>query len=214
MSISETRKTCREMFKNFRATLAANTDEFAIINWQAEDEPHRINYIVDKSSGEFIISGSTGKSIAEYSRPLTLSKLRALAGNENDYANKIRMASSRFEYDVNGIIKTLRSLFDSHGVNVKERLDQEGFDSIDELWDCVSTDLERTITDNTPDGAPLSNDAIRDFACKGPLSYYDIPYEDISNAIRNGQRASDKVIYWLTGFDMACEQLGIPASET
>lgn len=226
MSIrTKERASWSKMFtdRHYHATLDTDTDKFAIISWQSDSYPVYFNYIVDKLHGKFIVSSCYGESVAEYTctvtinglkadrpRQLTLSELRTLVNDENDYVNRFERTTNKFEYDIDVIIETLKPLCDDDEIYAYlEEDDLYDLDDPDDFWDTIGADLEETIANNTPDGEELSDDAMDELCSNEMLTSCGCTHDDIKGAICDGKRISDIVFAWSVGFDMACEQLGI-----
>lgn len=210
MSISTERKAkCREIFKNHHAEMILDTDRFAIIDWRDENGvKYYINYVVDKLKGTLTVNGSCGRSIANYSHPMTIPELRTSISNENDYVNNLRITTARFEYDVDVMLEKLKSMADND--SIAEFIDSDDPDNIDKFWCAVRCDLDKIIINDTDEGERLVDYAFDEFDTDGMLTYCcNCESDAIRNAILEGRRIAMPVFLWSVGFNMACEQLGI-----
>lgn len=200
-----------KVFSTHKATLIQDDEQHTTIDWRRDDGSieYYINFIVDKKHGNLIISGDAGYCVATWHRPLTIAKLKTYINDVPYFIKKIQCSTDKYTWDPEDIFADIKNIFNECEYNnriqryIKDINSYEcSYETENNFWANIKNDIyESEYGDKFVPTSSLID----------TMSYFDAEYyEWLYNC---GRRIAFRVHLWVTGFIMACEQLGLCEKE-
>lgn len=193
-------KHAHEHFKDHKATLLHDSDDFTIIDWRNADGrgDYFINFIVDKRRGSLHVDGDLGSSVATWHNPLKISDLKSyIYNNIGYYMSKFQCASNDYCYEEEDVFNDLVELLERESVDSFIELSDD-YDDFEEFKEAVMNEIGNSIHDNMF----IPTEKLYEIA----TDIYEDAWEGLTDC---GKAISGRVYLWAIGFNIACEQLGI-----
>ena len=196
MSFNEQKERAKLSFKDFKATVILDNDDFLIMDWKKDgDGILATRYILDKEKGDLIINGDAGNAIAGWYNEVTPEKINSFVKDVGYFTSKIRCSTDLYTYRAEDIKKDLKEFIERcleedgrTGDFYKEDIDQD----IDRLTDLIE-DRE------SPYLSEEAEDILRKYTTD-PFGHHF------------GERISQRVYLWSVGYQMAfhnCMERGL-----
>lgn len=194
-------KHAQDRFKNHKATLVYQNDDFTIIDWRNADgsSDYFISFIVDKRRGSLHVDGDLGSSIATWYNRITVSDLKSYIYNDiGYYMSKFQCASDDYCYEEEeAVFDDLVELLEREAVDSFIEMSDD-YDDFDEFKKDVIDEIGNSIYDNQF----IPTEKLYKIA----TDIYEDAWEGLTDC---GKEISGRVYLWSIGFYMACEQLGM-----
>jgi hypothetical protein len=192
-------KNAQERFKNHKAKLVADTEDFTIIDWRNADgrSDYYVNFFVDKRRGSLHVDGDLGSSIATWYNRLKVSDLKSYIYNDvGYYMGKFQCTSDDYIYDEDDVFEELVGYLEKD--NIEEYIETSGdFDDYDDFEETVRSEIANSIHDRR---TFIPTERLYEIV----TDIDDGAWEYISSC---GKRVDGRVYLWAIGFYMAVEQL-------
>lgn len=188
----------QERFKNHKAKLVADTENFTIIDWRNADgrSDYYINFIVDKRRGSLHVDGDLGSSIATWHNRLKISDLKSYIFNDvGYYMGKFQCASDDYVYDEDEVFEDLVELLDRDAIDEYIESSDE-FDDFEEFED----ELRNEICNSMRNRKFIPTERL----CEIAIDIYPDAWEGLSYC---GRSIDGRVYLWVIGFCMAVDEL-------
>ena len=196
MNHQKERTYSQREFENHVAVPIIQTGSLFVFDWKNKNGSgeYAIRYYLDQEKGNLMITGDVGSSIASWGNPLTPKGVCSLLGNISYYMEKIQCSGNRYTYrqeDVDADIDALEKDLIAQGFPEEE----------------IRTDIETIrffYADHIITEDSLLSDEITDL-----FEHYDPCWYDNPQFTTIGRRIDTRIVLWVEGFRMACEQMGI-----
>ena len=197
------RKENKELkeFENHKAAIVINDDRHLSIDWKDKNGSglYFINFLIDKKTGTFIVSGDVGYSVACWGNEIDPANLKNIIKSDIDYyASKIKCASDLYIYNVEETIAELNEAVTDEAIEAYLEEDTE-FTLVSEVREALEKEVYNSV----------SGKQIVPTAYLHSLIETIEPDVTMEKLYRMGRHYDKRVEMWHKGFVKACEQLGI-----
>lgn len=198
-------------FSAHKATLLQNDEEYMMIDWRRDNGSveYYINFVVDKKHGNLIISGDVGYCIAAWRCPLTIAKLKTYINDVPYFVRKIQCSTDKHTWNPDDILADIKNIFNECEYNDRiqryiEYINNYGYsyETENNFW----ANIKNEIYESEYGDKFVPTSSLIDI-----MSYFDTEYYEWLYTC--GRRINFRVYLWVTGFIMACEQLGFCEKE-
>ena len=191
-------KHAQEHFKNHKAKLVFDNENFTVIDWRNADgrSDYYINFMIDKRRGSLHVDGDLGSSIATWYNRLKVSDLKSYIYKDvGYYMKKFQCTSDKYCYDSDAAYSDFEEYAGIENIEAYIETSSE-YDDIEEFKRDVIEEI-----DNSMRG--------KDFIPTERL--YEIASEFDADAFEwidsIGRSIDGRVYLWAIGFNMAVKQL-------
>lgn len=200
--ITEEFANAMERFKTHIAKVVHSDNKMLVLDWRkaSGSNDYYVRYIVDIELGSLVIQGDLGDAIACWYNRVTPQQMYSYINSVDYFISKLRCTTNSYTYKYEDSISDLNRvreefLKEHEGSDEADARDEinEDFDSLVELAD--SEELRFG-----PDGR-FPEEAVDIFR-----KYVEDYYEYFGEM---GRRVDPRIYLWITGYRMACEQLGM-----
>lgn len=201
MTIEERKKKAKEQFGNHQATIVENNKSCFVVDWKSKNgsQIYGVRYILDIQSGNFIVTGDLGYSIASWHNTVYPAELKQYLANIWYYMEKLQCSSDYFTYKMDDALEDMRYIKEELQVKTKS-----GNHSSCELLEDIEYQYG---SENAED---LQIEELLSTELDGEQECLICMIEEWMSKLPNlGKRVSPRVILWAVGYQMACDQLGI-----
>lgn len=191
-------ENAKKHFKNHKAKLIVNTEDFAMIDWRNANgsSSYYINFVVDKRRGSLHVDGDLGSSIATWHNRLEISDLKSYIYNDvGYYIGKFKCTSDDYVYDEDEVFKELVELLDRDAIDEYIEKSEE-FDDFEEFKDNVINEIGNSMRGKMF----IPTDRL----CEIATNIYQDAMEGLCSC---GKLIHGRVYLWAIGFYMAVTQL-------
>lgn len=184
-------------FKNFRAKLVVDTDDFTVIDWRNADGSgdYYINFMIDKRRGSLHVDGDLGSSIATWYNRLDAGKLKSYIKDVGYYMGKFQCTSDKYCYDSDDAFSDFEDYAGIESIEAYIETSDEYDNYADFKYDVIE-EIENSMRGKNF----IPTDRLYEIASEIDAD----AFEWISSI---GQSIDGRVYLWAIGFNMAVTQL-------
>lgn len=183
-------------FKNHQATVILRNEQFFIVDWKNKNGSgeYAVRYILDIQKGNFVVTGDLGDSVASWFNTVTPDNLKIYIRDIGYYMSKFQCSSDEYTYywrDVKADLYAIKEEMRECGDFFEDEINED-FKEMESILEDLDTYQISAYPKNLTDLFEKYNE-----------DWWESEFSDL------GRRISQRVILWVEGFQMVCEQLNI-----